>query len=1097
MKRRDFLKLIGVTSTAAVASSCIEGYHWVGTKAETLIPYLVPPEDDHIPGEFVTLPSVCTECPVQCGALVKIAVKAPDPAKLVASREAKTKHVFNLTLQKLTQEEKTAFLTSLDQGHLPEMLLSAFSMKKHPLKKARLVVREAGKQWLIHNQDYWKTKYLLLLRGDTIEVHSMSKKEYWNAIQKFWHGDPIKLDGNPLHPLSRGKLCMRGQASLSRLYHPRRLKRPLYRSAKGAVAKEVSWDQALSEVKKALERNKGKKNLWIGPRPTGSLKALQDEFFEKLNLIPFYIEPVSYEELRWAYHKVVGISDIPHYHIEQSDFLLSFGADLVETFVNPVAFGRATGEKKKDKQWKWYHLEAGISLTGLSAHRRITLRPATEHILLAYLLHQWNEQNKGDGRFPTVLSKELLKSIPRPSLAEVAEKTEIPQETIKEIEKKLKMARRPLVIVGGSATAHKAGYTTALLGVLLQYATGGMVGEPPLVDFGRAYGFGRVAGQKDLEKLVNWLEKGEVGVVFFAQTNLLAYLPKEKREVLEKADFCVGLFEVQEDQGLQSLCQLLLPLSLAWESFGDYETVQGVWNLTRPVVPPRFDTLSLGDVLLRLIGAEQNYEEYLQSRWEVLAKKAKVKLDRDFWARQGVLELPRESVSVALREKEVLSTLKEDKHLTYGGVSGMAFLAVPSLRFFDGRSRSLPLLWEVPDPLSSITYGQWISVSPALAKKLKLKDGDLVECTLGSGETLSLPARLQEVLPERVLQVQYPLFEIEEGRQDFTGFAFSAPYGMFRLEEIKEVKPLHQTVALPILSGGKKSEHMDVLPPSYGGKKEHGGENKEKPHKEKKHKEKLLGRGNLMYPKYEYPEYKWTMAIDLDACNGCSACVVACYVENNVPLSGKAEHLKGREMSWIRIEPYVYRDEHGEENLEFVPMVCQQCDNAPCESVCPVYASVHNSEGLNVQVYNRCVGTRYCANNCPYKVRRFNWFDWFGWPEERILPDGMVIYGGLPLGDVVNPDVSVRTRGIMEKCTFCIHRIRAAKEKAKDENRKVRDGEVLPACAEACPTSAITFGSLVDKTSKIAQIVEKEETHRILDHELNTKPSVYYIGKKG
>jgi len=219
------------------------------------------------------------------------------------------------------------------------------------------------------------------------------------------------------------------------------------------------------------------------------------------------------------------------------------------------------------------------------------------------------------------------------------------------------------------------------------------------------------------------------------------------------------------------------------------------------------------------------------------------------------------------------------------------------------------------------------------------------------------------------------------------------------------------------------------------------------------------------------------MAIDLDSCIGCNACTAACYVENNIPIVGKDEHLLGREMSWIRIQPYF--DET--EQIQFVPMLCQHCDNAPCESVCPVYAAYHNPEGLNVQVYNRCVGTRYCANNCPYKVRRFNWFDHY-------LPE--------PLDKMYNPDISVRDRGIMEKCTFCIQRIRSAKDLAKDEKRLVQDGEVIPACAQTCPTNAITFGNLKDKTSQVFKLAQSEEAYRALE-ELGTEPAVNYLRKRG
>ncbi|MBN1628949.1 MAG: 4Fe-4S dicluster domain-containing protein [Thermoleophilia bacterium] len=217
------------------------------------------------------------------------------------------------------------------------------------------------------------------------------------------------------------------------------------------------------------------------------------------------------------------------------------------------------------------------------------------------------------------------------------------------------------------------------------------------------------------------------------------------------------------------------------------------------------------------------------------------------------------------------------------------------------------------------------------------------------------------------------------------------------------------------------------------------------------------------------------MAVDLDRCTGCSACVAACYTENNLPVVGIQEHMKGREMSWLRIQPY----ERGDGALAFVPLMCQQCDYAPCETVCPVYATYHNPEGLNAQVYNRCVGTRYCANNCPYKARRFNWF---AFEREK------------PLDLMLNPDVSVRPKGVMEKCTFCIQRIRAAKDVAHDEKRAVRDGDIVPACAESCPTQAIVFGNLLDRASRVYALAHSPRAYRVFE-DLGTGPAVYYLGE--
>jgi molybdopterin-containing oxidoreductase family iron-sulfur binding subunit len=269
-----------------------------------------------------------------------------------------------------------------------------------------------------------------------------------------------------------------------------------------------------------------------------------------------------------------------------------------------------------------------------------------------------------------------------------------------------------------------------------------------------------------------------------------------------------------------------------------------------------------------------------------------------------------------------------------------------------------------------------------------------------------------------------------------------------------KIRRTNQSLVLPVLAGPAYFDEREIIPLS-----------KHEKHKAE-HEEVTL------YPEHEHPNYRWAMAVDLDRCTGCSACVAACYVENNIPVVGPEEHITGREMSWIRIEQHA--SEAGE--TQFMPMMCQHCENAPCEPVCPVFAAYHNDEGLNAQIYNRCVGTRYCSNNCPYKVRRFNWFQ-HQWPG--------------PLDKMLNPDVSVREKGVMEKCTFCIQRIRVAKDSAKDESRKVRDGEVTPACAQTCPTNAIVFGNILDEESSVHKMAKRSDAYRALD-ELGTEPAVYY-----
>ena len=231
------------------------------------------------------------------------------------------------------------------------------------------------------------------------------------------------------------------------------------------------------------------------------------------------------------------------------------------------------------------------------------------------------------------------------------------------------------------------------------------------------------------------------------------------------------------------------------------------------------------------------------------------------------------------------------------------------------------------------------------------------------------------------------------------------------------------------------------------------------------------------YPPHDHEKYRWAMVVDLDRCIGCGACSAACYAENNVGIVGEERVIEGREMTWLSIERY--QDPHQMQKVTFLPMLCQHCDNAPCESVCPVYAPHHSKEGINNQIYNRCIGTRYCVQNCPYKVRRFNWFAW-EWPK--------------PMNVQLNPDVTVRSKGVMEKCSFCIQRIKVAHSNAKNEKRMIRDGEVTPACVQTCPTDALIFGSLMDKHSRVRQMVDDPRAYQALGY-LNTKPAVIYLKK--
>ncbi|MGZ8463082.1 MAG: molybdopterin-dependent oxidoreductase [Candidatus Deferrimicrobiaceae bacterium] len=858
-------------------------------------------------------------------------------------------------------------------------------------------------------------------------------------------GRPVKLEGIPGHPVNDGGLCVRGQSSLYRLYHPERLRGPMARD--GGKHRPVTWEEAFSRVADSLaaSRQGGRKNLFLSGRTTGSLSRLVDATCEKLGIerLSEY-EVYSHAAEKEANGLLFGERDIPHYRIEDADFLLTVGADLLETHVSPVAYARKISSARARGDFLWYHVEPHMSLTGANADRRFTIRPGRERRLLSFLLREVLDRKTPK----TPLSGELLAAFPRTTAEGVSGETGIPSESLKEIANRLAAAKRPLMIAGGVGTAQTGGLEVASAAALIQWVTGAIPGR---VDFARSENYRAVGTLRDMEDLSARMGRGEAGVLFLFRTNPVFSLPPRLafRENLKKVSLSVGMGDFL-DETLREV-DLILPLSHSLESWGDVEPRRGVVSLLQPVLPPLHDTLSGGDALLRLLGgvsgrgAPGSYKELLLAAWgRRLGEAGRNRLLEKGYAEETV---PKKAVSLdGKRAAEALRGAAPTEET----VQPVLVLA-PSLRTFDGRSRILPILSEIPDPLTTITYGPWISMSGEDAARAGLRDRDEVTVTSSDWKTV-LPVKVQPGLAAGVFIVyrdMLPSPPVRTDRRTGGGVEYIGGVG---------ISKTGKTVEVPILSGSFSQQGRGLIPDPV--------------HLEEARRHERW----TLYPEHEHKEYRWAMAVDLERCNGCAACVAACHVENNVPVAGKVDHLKGREMSWLRIEPF-----YEKEAVEFLPMLCQQCHNAPCESVCPVFAAYHNPEGLNVQVYNRCVGTRYCSNNCPYKVRRFNWWE-HRWPE--------------PTDRMRNPDVQARGVGVMEKCTFCIQRIRAAKDKARDEGRKVRDGEFTTACAQSCPTGAIVFGNILDKESGVYRLAHADRAYRVFES-LGTEPSVHYLrGKK-
>jgi molybdopterin-containing oxidoreductase family iron-sulfur binding subunit len=407
--------------------------------------------------------------------------------------------------------------------------------------------------------------------------------------------------------------------------------------------------------------------------------------------------------------------------------------------------------------------------------------------------------------------------------------------------------------------------------------------------------------------------------------------------------------------------------------------------------------------------------------------------------------------------------------------AGMELVLYPTVAFRDGSLGNVSWLHELPDPVTKIVWDNYVNVSYGYAEKESLKEGSMVEVKVGE-HSLKLPIHIQPGLHDEVASIAIGYGRTAAGKVGngigtaVTQFAKYDGQNLVSAGQPLSLKKLGTNYELANVQGHHTMEGRQIV--AEASLKEY-----EKNGHAGLHSHHVFS----LWPGHQYNGHKWGMSIDLNLCNGCSACIVACQSENNIPVVGKKYVLEGREMHWLRVDRYFVGELKNAE-VVFQPLVCQQCDNAPCETVCPVIATAHNSEGLNDMTYNRCVGTRYCANNCPYKVRRFNWF-YYGDHTQK------------PLNLALNPDVTVRTRGVMEKCTFCVQRIKSGKQVAKLEKRELKDGEIKTACQQSCPTQAIVFGDLNNPKSAVAQAFSTDPRAYALLAEFNAAPSVRYMTK--
>jgi Fe-S-cluster-containing dehydrogenase component len=888
-----------------------------------------------------------------------------------------------------------------------------------------------------------------------------NQNEYCSVLVKVRDNRPIKLEPNPKSVITPTGTSGRVQASVMDVYNINRYHTPMKNR------QSIAWEEADSEIITRLREisTSGQPILLITSTIISpSTRRVIEEFSQEYGAQWMQYDAIPMDGYREANRRTFGSDELPEYHFDNADCIVSLGCDFLGTWLSPVEFSAAYARRRalnnENKVLsRHYHIEGAMSLTGTNADIRIRVERTDYGKVLSYIYNRLATQqglNPAEMASPPTGLEEKLNA----AIADLAAHQ-----------------GRSLVLCG----VNNPEYQVLVNGINQML---GNVGST--VVFNRTYNHYR-----GTESPIEALLTQNPGAVVLWDVNPVYNHPESERikAAIEKTPLTIALANSPDET--TELCQFILPAPGYLESWDDAEYKKGVVSVMQPTLHRLLNTRQPQESLLAWMGTETTWPDYIRNHWltDIFPAQAEVTNADQFWidtVRNGELVLNAAPVNVSFNSAETgraIQTLSAET-----SPAGFTLELTESIHTGAGHGPLNPWLQEAPDPVTRIAWGNYASVSPAVARQLQIKNGDVVQ--LGN---LEIPAFVQPGQAENTISVAlgygriagipeglvtgvnaFPLSSMENGYRRFT--AYGVNLQKTGRKEILALVQGHQSMeGRPIVREATFDEWQKN--PSAGNEF----------HEEvKKHVTSL-------YPATIYPGHKWGMIVDLNTCTGCSACVLACNTENNIPVVGKKEVSRAHEMQWIRIDRYYNGDENDPEVVR-QPVMCQHCDNAPCENVCPVAATNQSSEGINQMVYNRCIGTRYCNNNCPYKVRRFNWFDYTGAdaiPNNRYDPAGVTVdFSRLRH----NPDVTIRAKGVIEKCSFCIQRIQDRKLNAKLEGRPLQDGELQTACQQACPSNAIVFGDLNDPQSKVSQLRNDPRNYHLLE-ELHTLPSVGYLTK--
>ncbi|EMN43310.1 TAT-variant-translocated molybdopterin oxidoreductase [Leptospira weilii] len=899
-------------------------------------------------------------------------------------------------------------------------------------------------------------------------------------------GRPLKLEGNPDHPVSQGALSAAGQAAIFDLYDPDRAQNPAI--IEGGIPMNSDWATVDAKVKAALSANKGKTVVVTKPLDSPSTKSIIGDFLRAVGGGKHYeISLTSAEEVvSKGQAASYGKALIPNYHFDLANVILSIDCDFMGNWLSPEEhqkdFSKRRNLRNGAKDVNLYIAAESIpTMTGSNADLRLPIRPGDQTKLALAIIAALEAQGASEVKASPYAGSGT-------DIARFASELGVSEESIRKTAKALWSNRGKSLVVAGSLAASTK--DAVELQVLVNFINNLLGNDGKTVDHSNPKKEGLADYSNNLNSLAAELKGTKVGVLFVNDVNLVYQAGEEWKNLLHQAALVVSLSDRADETALAS--NVLATTTHFLESWGDSEVTKGIFSIQQPAIRPLFNTRSFEDSLIAFaggsLGGESSFYETVKNSW---TKKLGSKQRWEDLLRAGTTVKASERKKVAGSSRNFnRSSLKAIASTS----AGLKLALYETSAIGDGRAANNAQLQELPDPVTKVTWDNYILISPALAKEKKISSNDVVVLKTAT-QSIELPAQIQPGMHKEAVGIA-----VGYGRTAAGAVGTGVGKNAYVLSE----KGVYSGIAITSLEKTGKTyklactQHHHMLSPGFSYpdrpivQSTTIEEYRKDPASGKAPSEipKILKDGKLVNatganPTYPYPGYKWGMSIDLSSCTGCGSCVIACQVENNIPVVGRDEVRVGREMHWLRIDRYYIGDPDQPETLQVAhqPMLCQQCDNAPCETVCPVLATVHSSEGINDMVYNRCVGTRYCSNNCPYKVRRFNWMQhWYNGAEGSKAPR----YLGL------NPEVAVRGRGVMEKCNFCSHRIAEAKIAAKNEGRVLKDGEVKTACQQSCAADAISFGNTNDKDSEVAKLSSSPRSFRVLEY-LNVGPQVAYL----